>query len=135
MDDWRRQALRHLHDQGYRRGASRGAIIDALNAEPCCLTVQEIVAESGSGLATVYRALDTLIYEGLAAQVDPGDGTARFEALRSEPHHHLVCRSCGAVQPIVSSTLSTALDEVEDSERVAIVPKSAMLKGYCADCA
>lgn len=51
----------------------------------------------GIGLATVYRALKSLIAAGHVAPVAlPGD-TPRYELAHSHHHHHFHCRACGGV--------------------------------------
>ena len=49
----------------------------------------------GVSLPTVYAALELLADLGLANRVQAGRAV-RFDP-RTQPHHHLVCTSCGAV--------------------------------------
>lgn len=51
----------------------------------------------GIGLATVYRALKSLISGGEVVTVElPGD-TPRYELAHTHHHHHFHCRTCGGV--------------------------------------
>jgi Fur family ferric uptake transcriptional regulator len=48
-------------------------------------------------LSTVYRTLEVLRDLRILSQTDLGRGSAEFEVVSEEPHHHLVCQACGAV--------------------------------------
>lgn len=51
-------------------------------------------------ISTVYRTLDVLKRLRLATVTDMGSGDAVFEWAPEQPHHHLVCNSCGAAQEV-----------------------------------
>ena len=48
-------------------------------------------------VSTVYRTLDVLKRMRLATSTDMGAGDVVFEWSPEEPHHHLICSSCGHV--------------------------------------
>lgn len=48
------------------------------------------------GIATVFRALKSLVKEETAQVVRIGDDPARYEAINSH-HHHFKCYGCGEV--------------------------------------
>jgi Fe2+ or Zn2+ uptake regulation protein len=48
---------------------------------------------SDISLATVYKALETLVSCGLAAKLSYGDGSARYDA-RTDEHYHSRCLGC-----------------------------------------
>jgi Fur family transcriptional regulator, peroxide stress response regulator len=50
-------------------------------------------------LATVYKALETLVGCGLASKLTYGDGSARYDP-RTDDHCHARCLSCGAVRDV-----------------------------------
>jgi Fe2+ or Zn2+ uptake regulation protein len=50
-------------------------------------------------LPTVYATLELLERLGIARRVAAGGGTALWDP-RPEDHHHLACRSCGAVEDL-----------------------------------
>ena len=47
------------------------------------------------GLATVYRALQTMSESGDLDVLRTPDGEAAYRMCSNTHHHHLVCRSCG----------------------------------------
>jgi Fur family ferric uptake transcriptional regulator len=48
-------------------------------------------------VSTVYRTLDVLKRMRLATSTDMGSGDVLFEWTPEQPHHHLICTSCGDV--------------------------------------
>ena len=56
-------------------------------------------------LATIYKTLDTLVELGFASELPSTGDTKRYDA-NMDHHHHLVCRSCNAVEDFDDETLS-----------------------------
>jgi Fe2+ or Zn2+ uptake regulation protein len=50
-------------------------------------------------LATVYKALETLVSCSLAVKLTYGDGSARYDA-RTDDHYHSRCLVCGQVRDV-----------------------------------
>lgn len=55
----------------------------------------------------VYDCLNVLTRAGLVRRIQPAGSPGRFETRTGDNHHHLVCRSCGAVAD-VDCVLGTA---------------------------
>ena len=53
-------------------------------------------------LATVYKALETLVSCGLAIKLTYGDDSARYDA-RTDDHYHSRCLRCGIVRDVTAS--------------------------------
>lgn len=90
---------RQLREAGYRFTPQRQLILDAvceLGQQVTPDAVYEKVARIAPTLsrATVYRVLHFLTEQRILAMVQRGDGHYGYEIAGSEPHHHLVCRSC-----------------------------------------
>ena len=85
-------------------------------------------------LDTVYRTLATLEDHGLACRVNCSMPSARYDHAQ-HPHHHLVCRCCGAMQDFTWETCG--LDSLPKQVRDWGTPMSANLvvEGLCAACA
>lgn len=127
---------------GYRAGGARSSIIDELDGLDCCRSAQELhdrLRAHGRevGLASVYRALDTLAGLELVQRVELGDGTARYEAVApsGEHHHHLVCVECGRVEPFDDDGLEAAITAVSRRASFAVREHEVVLRGRCAACA
>jgi Fur family transcriptional regulator, stress-responsive regulator len=48
----------------------------------------------------VYDVLRALTAAGLVRRIQPAGSVARYEARISDNHHHVVCRSCGAIADV-----------------------------------
>jgi Fur family ferric uptake transcriptional regulator len=142
-EDWIEHAQETLAQAGYRRGGARHAVIELISRAPCALAASEIEdrlrAESRSvGRASVYRTLEQLADLHLVSRLDVGTGTARYEAAlpSGHHHHHLVCDSCGTVEPFEDPDLESAIEKL--AERVsafAVSEHDVVLHGHCASCA
>lgn len=93
-------------------------------------------ANTGIGLATVYRALAGLAATGEADSLQSPEGEALYRACSSEGHHHhLICRSCGMTVEIEATDVeqwaqrTAALHGFRDAEHVVDI------FGLCASCA
>jgi Fur family transcriptional regulator, ferric uptake regulator len=138
---WARSAYEALEAAGLRRGGARAAVVELLSRQDCCLSVQEIFdrlrkARRPVGIASVYRAVDTLAELRLVKRVDAGDGIARYEraAPDGEHHHHLVCRDCGKVEAFTDSRLERAIDRVAGGLGYSVEEHEVVLLGACAEC-
>jgi Fur family transcriptional regulator, ferric uptake regulator len=141
--NWSEHARAALRVAGLKPGAARSAVIDVLADQRCCLAVAEIHQEvmrrrPGVGIASVYRALETLTTLGLLHRVDlRSGGGARYEPAQpsGDHHHHLVCGDCGKVEPFSDDRLEHAIDGVSQAADFRIDDHEVVLRGRCVDCA
>jgi len=56
--------------------------------------------------STVYRTLSSATELGLVSETDMGSGDAEFEWIGKDRHHHLICKSCGAVNSLDNQYLN-----------------------------
>jgi len=138
---WTAHALEALDRAGYRRGGARRAVVELLGRQNCCMSAHEIHdrlrrARRPVGIASVYRALETLADLRLVKRVDAGDGVARFEPARpdGDHHHHLVCRDCGKVEAFSDERLERAIDKVAGGLGYSVDEHEVVLTGACSDC-
>lgn len=138
----REAAAQAIRATGRRVTAQRVLILDALQdlgghhtAEAIHLRSQELDPDAEMALSTVYRTLDALTQIGLVAVFDDGTGSARYEWIGdADPHHHLVCVSCGQRSEIALRSLDTVEREVlEDHGFVADIRHLA-IRGQCGGC-
>ncbi|CCG03965.1 Fur family transcriptional regulator [Blastococcus saxobsidens] len=82
----------------------------------------------------VYGVLKAFVAAGLARRIEPAGAPALFELRVGDNHHHLVCRSCGAVAD-VDCTLGAA-PCLTPSEAAGFVVDEAevVFWGLCRDC-
>lgn len=84
-------------------------------------------------LATVYKALETLVGCGLAKKLTYGDGSARYDG-RTDPHHHARCLTCGAVLDVPGRLDADALAELGTVAGFAVQGYRLELVGHCVAC-
>ena len=141
IDSWADHAVAALGDAGHRSSAARREVIDAVAALGCSVTAREIedlLRERGSkvGLASVYRALELLDRNGLVQRFDVGEGTARYEPAHAsgEHHHHIVCDTCGKVEPFEDAQLERAIDGLAGKTDFIVAAHDVTLHGECPAC-
>ena len=139
---WAASANEALREAGHRAGGARGAVVELLAQQSCCLSAQEIADElrgegTGVGLASVYRALDLLHEMALVQRVDLGDGGARYEPIRpgGEHHHHAVCDRCGRVTAFEDERLEGDLERLAGRLKHSIRAHEVVIHGACRRCA
>ena len=85
-------------------------------------------------LATVYKALETLVGCGLAMKLTFGDGCARYDG-RTDPHHHARCLVCGAVLDVPGRLDAGALAGLGPVSGFDVQGYRLELVGRCTACA
>jgi Fur family ferric uptake transcriptional regulator len=138
---WAQETLAGLLAKGLRQGGARRAVVELLGEQDCCLTAQEILdrlrgSERKVGIASVYRILDLLTSEGYVQRIEVGSGTFRYEPIHrsGDHHHHLVCDSCGKVEPFEDRALERALHRVQESSGYDVSLHDVVLHGSCTEC-
>lgn len=126
-----------LRARGQRVTSQRLVIHRLLRERPRHLTAEEILAETaatlpGTSLPTVYATLELLEELGVVRRVPTG-GTAVFDT-RPEPHHHALCRRCGALLDLEVDAPTAAVARA--AEREGFQPDGAQVtvSGRCAGC-
>lgn len=89
---------------------------------------------SDISLATVYKALETLVTCNLAVKLTNGDGSARYDA-RTDDHFHARCLRCGSVRDVEGKGLPPEIPEVRPSDGFHVSGYRLEVIGYCAACA
>jgi Fur family transcriptional regulator, ferric uptake regulator len=138
---WAAGAERALSDAGYRRGGARRAILELLDEQPCALSAVEIEQTLSSrrrevSRASIYRVMDELEAIGLVQRVEIGQGVVRYEPVRHGPghHHHLVCDSCGRLQPFTDEELERTIRRVAERLTLRVSEHEVVLHGACETC-
>jgi len=84
-------------------------------------------------LATVYKALKTLVEVGLIQEINVGEGNFRYDG-NSFPHPHLQCLGCGKVDDFKDLTLDNLNSLAENHTNYKIVSNKVYFYGYCTNC-
>lgn len=138
---WTEHTRETLAAAGHRASAPRDEVIAAIDSLGCSVTAREIselLRERGSGvgLASIYRALELLERLGLIKRFDVGEGVARYEPAHpsGEHHHHVVCDSCGTVEPFEDQALERAITRLSDKVSFDVAEHDVTLHGTCPAC-
>ena len=85
-------------------------------------------------LQAVYEALHALTATGLVRRIEPAGGSPRFEGRVGDNHHHLVCRSCGAVADVDCAVGEAPCLTPSDDRGFTLSEAEVIYWGLCADC-
>ena len=133
------QVLRDvLEANGQRYTEQRAAVYRHLLGTDSHPTADEVfTAVRGAipdiSLATVYKALETLVGCGLALKLTYGDGSARYDG-RTDPHHHARCLKCGRVLDVMGGPHAVSLEEIKAVPGFAVEGYRLELVGHCESC-
>lgn len=93
-----------LRAAGLRVTAPRVVVLEALEDMPHSDvdSVLRVVRRRLGAVSTqtIYDVLAALTEAGLVRRIEPAGSPGRFETRVGDNHHHVVCRSCGAVQDV-----------------------------------
>jgi Fur family transcriptional regulator, stress-responsive regulator len=101
MTEARLDSAAALRAAGLRITASRLAVLSAV-ANGKHVTAEEVSVSARDRVGSistqaVYDVLGALTRAGLVRRIEPAGSPARYETRVADNHHHLVCRSCGAI--------------------------------------
>jgi len=124
-----------LEAHGQRFTEQRAAVYRFLAATYEHPTADEVFTAvrgdiSDISLATVYKALETLVTCGLAVKLTYGDDSARYDA-RTDDHYHSRCLKCGMVRDVPRSD---RLPRIEVGQGFRVEGYRVEVVGYCAAC-
>ena len=138
---WTEHTREVLAQAGHRASAPRQEVIEAVASLGCSVTAREVsdlLRERGSGvgLASIYRALELLERLGLIKRFDVGEGVARYEPAHpsGEHHHHVVCDTCGKVEPFEDGALERAIHRLSEKVSFEVAAHDVTLHGECPAC-
>lgn len=82
----------------------------------------------------VYDSLRTLTAAGLVRCIQPAGSVARYEARVGDNHHHVVCRTCGAIADI-DCVVGTAPCLAASHDHGFVIDEAEVVHwGLCPDC-
>jgi Fur family transcriptional regulator, stress-responsive regulator len=83
----------------------------------------------------VYDVLRALTGAGLVRRIQPAGSVARYEARVGDNHHHVVCRSCGAISDVDCAVGHTPCLTAADDAGYQIDEAEVIYWGLCPECA
>jgi Fur family ferric uptake transcriptional regulator len=83
---------------------------------------------------TVYDVLHALAKAGLLRRLKSAGSPARFELETGDNHHHLICRSCGAIVDTQCATDQRSCLQASDDAGYVIEEADVTFWGVCPEC-
>ena len=82
----------------------------------------------------VYDVLRALTDAGLVRRIQPKGSVARYEARVRDNHHHVVCRSCGAIADVECAVGDAPCLTAADDAGYEIDEAEVIYWGRCPEC-
>ena len=116
----------------------RLAVLSAVHTRPHVDTesvLAAVRAELGAvSHQAVYDVLRALTDAGLLRRIQPAGSVARYEARVDDNHHHVVCRSCGAIADVDCAVDATPCLTASDDAGFVIDEAEVVYWGHCPAC-
>jgi Fur family ferric uptake transcriptional regulator len=130
---------RLLRDAALRVTRPRVAVLAAVYDHPHADT-ESIIGAARQELGrvshqAVYDVLQALTTAGLVRRIQPAGSVARYESRVADNHHHVVCRSCGAIADVDCAVGYTPCLTASDDSGFQIDEAEVVYWGRCPACA
>lgn len=116
----------------------RLAVLNAVRALPHADTESIIGAVRrdlpGVSRQAVYDSLHALTAAGLLRRIQPSRSVARYESRVGDNHHHVVCRSCGAIADVDCAVGEAPCLTASGDSGFSIDEAEIIYWGRCPDC-
>ena len=127
-----------LREAGLRVTRPRVAVLDAVHTAPHADT-DSILRATRHGLPgvshqAVYDVLRALTDAGLVRRIQPAGSVARYEARVGDNHHHVVCRSCGAIADVDCAAGGAPCLTADPDHGFRIDEAEVVFWGLCPSC-
>ncbi|MEQ3550816.1 Fur family transcriptional regulator [Pseudonocardia nematodicida] len=127
-----------LRAAGLRVTRPRLAVLRTVHAHPHADT-DSIIRTVRAGLGevshqAVYDVLRALTSAGLVRRIQPSGSVARYEARVGDNHHHVVCRSCGAIADVDCAVGDAPCLTASDDSGFVIDEAEVVYWGRCPSC-
>jgi Fe2+ or Zn2+ uptake regulation protein len=127
-----------LRQHGLHVTAQRLAVLRAVADRPHATAddIDGVVrAELGAiSRQAVYDALTVFVDKGLVRRIQPAKSPARYEDRVGDNHHHLICRSCGAMTDVDCAVGYTPCLTAADASGYEIDEAEVIYWGRCPAC-
>lgn len=129
---------RALRDNDLRVTRPRVAVLESVRENPHSDTgsIIALVREKIGDVShqAVYDVLRVLTEAGLLRHIQPSGSVARYESRIGDNHHHVVCRTCGAVADVDCVTGAAPCMEGSDHHGYEIDECEVTFWGICPAC-
>ena len=127
-----------LRGSALRVTRPRVAVLRAVHEHPHADT-ETIIGAARAGLGRVstqaiYDVLRALTSAGLIRRIESAGSVARYESRVADNHHHVVCRSCGAMQDVDCAVGSAPCLTAANDHGYSIDEAEVTYWGLCPTC-
>ena len=126
-----------LSDAGLQVTAQRLAVYRAVEVTPHATAddiCEHVRLDIGSiSRQAVYDALNVMSEHGLIRRIQPAGATARYEH-QIDNHHHLVCRTCGAMVDTACAKGAAPCLDAADHHGYVVDEAEVIYWGTCPRC-
>ncbi len=127
-----------LREADMRVTRPRVAVLHAVHTHPHADTdtVIRAVREELPDVShqAVYDSLHALTAARLVRRIQPSGSVARYESRVGDNHHHVVCRSCGAIADVDCAAGSAPCLAASDDHGFEIDEAEVIYWGLCPEC-
>ena len=127
-----------LRAVGLRATRPRLSVLQVLAERPHADVDSIVTAARGAhptlSPQAVYGVLQALVGAGLARRIEPAGAPALFELRVGDNHHHLVCRSCGAVADVDCTVGAAPCLTPSDTAGFVVDEAEVVFWGLCREC-
>jgi len=129
---------RMLRGAALRITRPRVAVLGVVSDHPHADThsiVDRVRAELGGvSQQAVYDVLQALTEAELVRRIQPPGSVARYESRVGDNHHHVVCRSCGAIEDVDCALGAAPCLTPFDDHGFVIDEAEVVYRGLCPAC-
>jgi len=127
-----------LRRSGLRVTAPRVAVLEAVAGHPHA-DADAVLTRARATLPTVsvqavYDVLHALTDAGILRRIEPAGHPARYERRVGDNHHHVVCRTCGAVGDIDCTVGAAPCLTPVSTSGFTVDTAEVTYWGLCPDC-
>jgi Fur family transcriptional regulator, stress-responsive regulator len=129
---------RMLRGAALRVTAPRVAVLSAVHEHPHSDTdsILRSVRQTLGAVShqAIYDVLRALTAAGLLRRIQPMGSVARYETRVGDNHHHVVCRSCGAIADVDCAVGDAPCLTASDDNGFVLDEAEVIYWGVCPDC-
>jgi Fur family ferric uptake transcriptional regulator len=134
----RDEPIAALRAAGLRVTAPRIAVLAEMT-DAKHMTADQVALAARDRLGTistqaVYDVLGALTKAGLLRRIEPAGSPARYETRIADNHHHVVCRSCGAITDVDCVVGEAPCLSPDNASGFVIDEAEVTFWGLCPDC-
>jgi Fur family ferric uptake transcriptional regulator len=127
-----------LRAAGLRATRPRVAVLTAVHGHPHADTssIGDVARGDLGEVSTqaVYDVLGALTDAGLVRRIEPAGSAARYEVRVGDNHHHVICRSCGAIADVDCAVGDAPCLTASETHGYSIDEAEVVYWGLCPAC-